>query len=143
MAVETRSELDPAPSRLRMIVVLGLLVALGPLTIDMYLPALPSIADELSVSSSVAQLTLTGTLAGLALGQLIVGPLFERHRIITQVAADGMNVVKLLPPLNIGQEEVDYFVEALDDVLARAHKNSGLIVHFGTTLAKAALHRDR
>ncbi len=60
-----------------MIVVLGLLVALGPLTIDMYLPALPSIADELSVSSSVAQLTLTGTLAGLAFGQLIVGPLSD------------------------------------------------------------------
>lgn len=60
-----------------MIVVLGALVALGPLTIDMYLPALPSIADELSVSSSVAQLTLTGTLAGLALGQLLVGPLSD------------------------------------------------------------------
>jgi len=60
-----------------MIVVLGLLVALGPLTIDMYLPALPRIAAELSVSSSVAQLTLTGTLAGLALGQLIVGPLSD------------------------------------------------------------------
>lgn len=60
-----------------MIVVLGLMVALGPLTIDMYLPALPKIADELGVSSSVAQLTLTGTLAGLALGQLIVGPLSD------------------------------------------------------------------
>jgi DHA1 family bicyclomycin/chloramphenicol resistance-like MFS transporter len=60
-----------------MIVVLGLLVALGPLTIDMYLPALPRIADELSVSSSVAQLTLTGTLAGLALGQLVIGPLSD------------------------------------------------------------------
>ena len=60
-----------------MIVVLGVLVALGPLTIDMYLPALPKIADELSVSSSVVQLTLTGTLAGLALGQLIVGPLSD------------------------------------------------------------------
>jgi MFS transporter, DHA1 family, multidrug resistance protein len=60
-----------------MIVVLGALVALGPLTIDMYLPALPKIADDLSVSSSVAQLTLTGTLAGLALGQLIVGPLSD------------------------------------------------------------------
>ncbi len=65
------------PSRTRMIVVLGLLVALGPLTIDMYLPALPKIADDLSVSSSVVQLTLTGTLAGLALGQLIVGPLSD------------------------------------------------------------------
>ncbi len=65
------------PSRTRMIVILGALVALGPLTIDMYLPALPRIAQELGVSSSVAQLTLTGTLAGLALGQLIVGPLSD------------------------------------------------------------------
>jgi DHA1 family bicyclomycin/chloramphenicol resistance-like MFS transporter len=60
-----------------MIVVLGLLVALGPLTIDMYLPALPQIAQDYSVSSSVVQLTLTGTLAGLALGQLIIGPLSD------------------------------------------------------------------
>lgn len=60
-----------------MILVLGALVALGPLTIDMYLPALPKIADELSVTSSVAQLTLTGTLAGLALGQLVVGALSD------------------------------------------------------------------
>ncbi|MCV7175732.1 multidrug effflux MFS transporter [Mycolicibacterium sphagni] len=66
-----------APSELRVIVVLGAMVALGPLTIDMYLPALPRIAAELGVSSSVAQLTLTGTLAGLALGQLIVGPLSD------------------------------------------------------------------
>jgi DHA1 family bicyclomycin/chloramphenicol resistance-like MFS transporter len=66
-----------APSRVRMIAILGAMVALGPLTIDMYLPALPKIADDLSVSSSVAQLTLTGTLAGLALGQLIVGPLSD------------------------------------------------------------------
>jgi MFS transporter, DHA1 family, multidrug resistance protein len=60
-----------------MILVLGALVALGPLTIDMYLPALPDIAADLSVTNSVVQLTLTGTLAGLALGQLIVGPLSD------------------------------------------------------------------
>ena len=60
--------------------------------------------------------------------QLIVGPLFHRHRILTQVAGDNMNVVKLLPPLIAGQEEVDYFVEALDDVLADAHRNSALVV---------------
>jgi DHA1 family bicyclomycin/chloramphenicol resistance-like MFS transporter len=60
-----------------MIIVLGVMVALGPLTIDMYLPALPRIAEDLSVTSSVVQLTLTGTLAGLALGQLIVGPLSD------------------------------------------------------------------
>jgi DHA1 family bicyclomycin/chloramphenicol resistance-like MFS transporter len=66
-----------SPSRIRMIILLGVMVALGPLTIDMYLPALPGIADDLGVSSSVAQLTLTGTLAGLALGQLIIGPLSD------------------------------------------------------------------
>jgi MFS transporter, DHA1 family, multidrug resistance protein len=68
---------QPVVSRARMTVVLGALMALGPLTIDMYLPALPRIADELSVTSSVAQLTLTGTLGGLALGQLVVGPLSD------------------------------------------------------------------
>jgi DHA1 family bicyclomycin/chloramphenicol resistance-like MFS transporter len=65
------------PSQTRMIVVLGLLVALGPLTIDMYLPSLPRIAEDYSVSSSVVQLTLTGTLAGLAIGQLVIGPLSD------------------------------------------------------------------
>lgn len=60
-----------------MISVLGLMVALGPLTIDMYLPALPRIAGDLTVSSSVVQLTLTGTLAGLAVGQLVIGPLSD------------------------------------------------------------------
>jgi DHA1 family bicyclomycin/chloramphenicol resistance-like MFS transporter len=75
--VDVTSGVENPPSRARMITVLGALVALGPLTIDMYLPALPKIADDLSVSSSVAQLTLTGTLAGLALGQLIVGPLSD------------------------------------------------------------------
>lgn len=73
----TSVPVSKTPSRIRMILVLGVMVALGPLTIDMYLPALPGIADELGVSSSVAQLTLTGTLAGLALGQLVVGPLSD------------------------------------------------------------------
>jgi MFS transporter, DHA1 family, multidrug resistance protein len=77
VAIDSQAQAIPGSGRTRMIVVLGLLVALGPLTIDMYLPALPRIADELSVSSSVAQLTLTGTLAGLALGQLVVGPLSD------------------------------------------------------------------
>jgi ornithine--oxo-acid transaminase len=75
--------------------------------------------------------------------QLVVVPLFHRHRIITQVAADNMNVVKLLPPLIAGEEEVEYFVEALDDVLTSAEKGSGLFFEFGKTVAKGSLHRNR
>ena len=61
-------------AKFRIILVLGALIALGPLTIDMYLPALPAIADDLHTSSSAVQLTLTGTLLGLGLGQLAIGP---------------------------------------------------------------------
>jgi len=75
--------------------------------------------------------------------QLIVGPLFQRHRILTQVAADNVNIIKLLPPLICGQEEVDYFAAALDDVLGDAHHNSSLLFEFGKTLAKSALQRER
>ena len=57
---------------------LGGLIALGPLTIDMYLPALPTITDELLTTSATVQLTLTGTLLGLGLGQLVIGPLADR-----------------------------------------------------------------
>jgi MFS transporter, DHA1 family, multidrug resistance protein len=69
--------------RLRLVLVLGALVALGPLTIDMYLPALPTIVGDLHTTDAAAQLTLTGTLIGLSLGQLLVGPLsdtFGRRR---------------------------------------------------------------
>jgi len=57
--------------------VLGLLTALGPLTIDMYLPALPTITDDFGASAAGVQLTLTGTLLGLAFGQLLIGPLSD------------------------------------------------------------------
>jgi ornithine--oxo-acid transaminase len=42
-----------------------------------------------------------------------------------------------------GQEEVDYFVGALDDVLEDAHRNSGLLFEFGKTLAKSSLKREK
>ncbi|MFC4107978.1 multidrug effflux MFS transporter [Micromonospora zhanjiangensis] len=63
--------------RLRLVLVLGSLIAVGPLTIDMYLPALPAIVADFATTSAAVQLTLTGTLAGLALGQLMVGPLSD------------------------------------------------------------------
>ncbi|MEV0459630.1 multidrug effflux MFS transporter [Catellatospora methionotrophica] len=65
--------------RLRLVLVLGSLIAIGPLTIDMYLPALPAITDDLATTSTAVQLTLTGTLAGLGLGQLVIGPLSDAY----------------------------------------------------------------
>ena len=69
---------DTRGARLRLVLVLGALIALGPFTIDMYLPALPTISTDLLTSSATVQLTLTGTLLGLGLGQLIIGPLSDR-----------------------------------------------------------------
>jgi hopanoid-associated sugar epimerase len=73
--------------------------------------------------------------------QMVVVPLFHRHRIITQVAADNVNIIKLLPPLIAGPEEVDYFVQALDDVLADAQRGAGLTYEVGRTMALGALRR--
>jgi len=61
----------------KLALMLGAFVALGPLTIDMYLPALPTIRQQLGTTSATVQLTLTGTLVGLALGQLVIGPLSD------------------------------------------------------------------
>jgi DHA1 family bicyclomycin/chloramphenicol resistance-like MFS transporter len=83
-----RVEAPPAPpipgevvmgrrERIRLVLVLGSLIAVGPLTIDMYLPALPTIAADLRASAAAVQLTLTGTLAGLAFGQLLIGPISD------------------------------------------------------------------
>ncbi|GAB3686367.1 multidrug effflux MFS transporter [Saccharopolyspora tripterygii] len=74
---DVRTDEPTGPRRLRIIAVLGALIALGPLTIDMYLPALPSIGADLGAPDSTVQLTLTGTLLGLGLGQLLIGPLSD------------------------------------------------------------------
>ena len=73
--------------------------------------------------------------------QLVVGPLFTRHRVLTQVAADKMNVVKILPPLVCGEEEIDWFVGALDDVLRAVHEHPASALGLGLRLAKGALSR--
>ncbi|MEO6826631.1 MAG: multidrug effflux MFS transporter [Microbacteriaceae bacterium] len=60
--------------RLVYVLVLGALTALGPFTIDLYLPAFPILEHDLQVSATLIQLTLTGTTVGFAVGQLLVGP---------------------------------------------------------------------
>lgn len=64
--------------RILYIVVLGALVALGPFTIDLYLPAFPRVAVEFAAPDAQVQLTLTATTVGFGLGQLLVGPLSDR-----------------------------------------------------------------
>lgn len=59
-------------------VLLGVLSAFGPLSMDMYLPALPEVASQLHTTSAAGQLTITSCIFGLAAGQIIVGPLSDR-----------------------------------------------------------------
>lgn len=58
--------------------ILGSLTALPALSMDMYLPALPAVSGTLGTSAATAQLTLTGCLLGLAVGQLVVGPMSDQ-----------------------------------------------------------------
>ncbi len=71
--------------------------------------------------------------------QMVVVPLLQRHRILTQVSGDHLEVIKLIPPLTIGEKEVDRFVAAFTDVMDDAHKGSGLMWDFGRTLIKQAV----
>ena len=64
--------------KLLYILMLGALTALGPFTIDLYLPAFPALEASLGVSEAAVQLTLAGTTVGFALGQLVVGPLSDK-----------------------------------------------------------------
>lgn len=61
------------------LLILGGLSAFGPLSLDMYLPALPSLAHSLHTSATPVQLTLTGCLVGLAVGQLVTGPISDAY----------------------------------------------------------------
>jgi len=79
------SEAAPAEPgrRLRLILMLGSLAAVAPLSIDLYLPALPELTSDLSTTAVRTQLTLTACVVGLAVGQVIAGPLsdtFGRRR---------------------------------------------------------------
>ena len=62
----------------RLYLVLGSLIMLAPLATDLYLPGLPDLADSLGASRAEAQLTISATIIGLALGQLVMGPVSDR-----------------------------------------------------------------
>jgi MFS transporter, DHA1 family, multidrug resistance protein len=68
-----------SPGGLRLFLVLGLLSVVGPASMDIYLPGLPQLARDVGASPSRAQLTVTMFLVGLALGQVLAGPLSDVH----------------------------------------------------------------
>ncbi|WP_432130411.1 multidrug effflux MFS transporter [Streptomyces tendae] len=74
------SPTPPAGRRISLLVtlILGSLTATPPLAMDMYLPALPEVTRSLTAPAATVQLTLTACLAGMALGQIVVGPMSDK-----------------------------------------------------------------
>ena len=71
--------------------------------------------------------------------QTVVHALFHQHHILTQVSGDHLEVIKLIPPLIIGEQEADAFYDAFVSVMDDAHSGAGLIWDFGRSLVKQAV----
>ena len=95
--------------RLQLAVILGSITTIGPLSIDMYLPALPTLVDDFGTTAALVQLSLTFFLLGLASGQLVAGPLSD--------------VYGLRRPLLIGM-----FIYAVSSVLCAFSPSIGLLI---------------
>ncbi|MFF8829206.1 multidrug effflux MFS transporter [Streptomyces sp. NPDC015131] len=108
--------------------VLGGLTALPPLSMDMYLPALPEVTQALGAPAATIQLTLTACLAGMALGQLVVGPMSDkwgRRRplligMLVYVAATAVCALAPDPALLIAFRLLQGLAGAAGIVIARA-----------------------
>ena len=112
----------------RELLLLAAITAAGPMTIDLYLPAYPTLAAEFGVAETQIQLTLTACVFGLALGQLVIGPVADRvgRRLPVVVGLAGWAVASLLVAaaptlelLTLGRF-VQGFVVAAGMVTARA-----------------------
>jgi acetylornithine/succinyldiaminopimelate/putrescine aminotransferase len=75
--------------------------------------------------------------------QMVVTQMLSKHRILTQVAGHAMDVIKILPPLMIGEHEVNLFVTALDDVLTECRKFPGPMWEIGQNFVRHALGSKR
>ncbi len=91
-----------------------------------------------SLSLKAAWMMLEAANKGLFC-QMITIPLFKEHRILTQVAGHGMNVVKLLPPLILTQKDCDRIVSAFTKTIADTHQVPGSIWELGKNLASHAM----
>jgi DHA1 family bicyclomycin/chloramphenicol resistance-like MFS transporter len=125
------TEVGKAPAawqRARFVVILGALSAFGPLSIDMYLPGLPELTDDLGTGAAQVQLTISACLLGLAFGQLVAGPLSDARgrRGPLLVGLAGYSVASLLCAVapNVGAlvtfRMLQGFAGAAGIVIARA-----------------------
>ncbi|WP_265945831.1 Bcr/CflA family multidrug efflux MFS transporter [Dechloromonas sp. A34] len=123
----TTPAIEPAREG-RFILLLGALVAFGPLAIDLYLPALPAIAAGLSASAEAVQLSITVFLAGFSLGMLFYGPISDRYGrrtvMLTGIALFALASLACMLATSVEQLIAARFVQALGggaaSVLARA-----------------------
>jgi ornithine--oxo-acid transaminase len=74
--------------------------------------------------------------------QMLVTSLFKKHRILTQIAGHAMDVIKILPPLIIGEKEIERFVGALDSVLTDCRSFPGPIWDLGANFIRHSLQRS-
>jgi ornithine--oxo-acid transaminase len=72
-------------------------------------------------------------------GQMVIIPLLQRHRILTQVAGYHTEVIKFLPPMIVTQQDMDWFLSAMDDVLADLQRIPGAAWDTVSGLAKRAM----
>jgi len=70
---------------------------------------------------------------------MITIPLFKDHRVLSQVAGHGNHTVKLLPPLNLVDEDCNWIERAFDAVIDDAHRVPGAVWSLGKTLADHAI----
>lgn len=129
------NKLDDHPSKKKkgfrkvwIVLLLGSLTAFGPLSMDMYLPALPIVTDDLHTTASLGQLSITACLLGLATGQLLFGPLSDiqgrrRPLVITLVIYSITSLLCAFSPniwMFVGLRFVQGFTGAAGVVIARA-----------------------
>jgi ornithine--oxo-acid transaminase len=95
-----------------------------------------------SLSLKTAWMMLEAANKGLFC-QMITIPLFKEHYLLSQVAGHGMNVVKLLPPLNLTEKDRDWVVNSFDSVIADCHEIPGSIWDLGKNLASHAIKNKK
>src|SRR5699024_7213212 len=128
IVVSPASPPSSRPIPTAMLLTLALLSATAPLSIDMYLPALPRIGTALATDDSMVQLTLTTFMIGLAVGQLVIGPISDawgRRRLLlggTAVLLAAGVLAALSPTIEvlITARFVQGFSGGIGVVLARA-----------------------